>query len=120
MIAVDHDSIESTRHLAVTHQPMARSEYQAPLLGRGNAGGSAAKRRRSGAAAHLDKNRSISIADYQVDLAALDTKIALDDTQPARFEDGSGTGFTRIAAQLPGSARRHSSGWVEWMVMTGF
>ena len=80
MIAVDHDSIEPTRHLAVANQPMARSKYQAPLLGRGNAGSGTPEHRRSDAAAHLDKNRRISISGYQVDLTSLDAKVALDDT----------------------------------------
>jgi len=85
LLAVDQHAVEAAVAIRLAGQVMSRRENDAPAFASGDAGGGATE---IGAAAqaHLDENQRPASAADQVDLAATDAEIALDDAQAAAFQ----------------------------------
>ena len=101
MAGVDQDAIEAAVGIAVSRQPVAGGEDDAPALARRDAGRGAAEVA-AAALAHLDEDERAAMARDQVDLAATHAEIARHDAQAAAFEIGGGLRLGFAAARHGG------------------
>lgn len=105
LVAVDQYAVEAAGNVlaAGTRQPVPRGEDQPALFGGGDAGRRAAVVA-AAAQPDFDEHGGRTLAADQIDLAATDAEIALDDFQAMTFEMRGGRIFAGLAFLL---AARH-------------
>jgi hypothetical protein len=82
---IEQHGIEATRTLRLAGHIVAGGEDDATLLGHTDAGSGTAEIA-AAAHAHFDKDPAVVIVADQIDLAATDSKVALDDAQTTPFQ----------------------------------
>jgi 16S rRNA (cytidine1402-2'-O)-methyltransferase len=104
---IHENAIKAAGHLAVALEPVACGENETPLFACGNAGSSSAECL-ARTQADFDENGRRSILADQIDLAAPDTEISLDDLKSLSDQEITGHGFgLRATFKVGGLLRDH-------------